>query len=106
MLVIGYLANKAPFHSQLDIDPDTDSPRKIHDLLSKKAKGALFTHLLCVEDDEVSAEFEDEVDYDLSQPVESSNNEDEEDEEENPDSLHEDEPDFDIDLDDIVDDSE
>jgi hypothetical protein len=102
MLVIGFQADlKAPFHSELEIDVDVDSPRKIHDLLSKKANGASFTHVICIENDGVVAEFEDETDYDLSDAPSTDDDADDEDDELNPDSLHEDGDDTDTSLDDL-----
>lgn len=90
MLVVGVQGDGVPFYSDIDVDPDTDNPHHIHNLLMKKANGKTFVHLLCIEDDEVIAEFSDEVDYDLSD----KDDEDESmDEDLDPDHLHEDEPD-------------
>jgi hypothetical protein len=104
MLVIGINSdpNTPPFHTKLDLDIDTDSPRKIHDLLSKKANGTTFSHILCVEDDDIVLEIADEDDYDLSDPVIVDDTDtDEDDLDENPDRLHEDGDD--TDLEDITD---
>jgi hypothetical protein len=89
MLVIGFQSddNSVVSH-ELDVDPDIDSPRKIHDLLKKKAHGQDFSSIVCVQDDAVIASFVDSEDYDLSEPAEEDDtSEDEEDSD--PDGLHE-----------------
>lgn len=71
MLVIGFqLENNQSFHFDIDVDPATDSPRKIHDALSKKAQGAKFSSIVCVEDDAVVATFTEDDDYDLAEDPE------------------------------------
>lgn len=99
MLVIGFKAkDNSSFNHELDIDPTIDSPRHIHDLLKKAANGADFGHIVVVENDVVVAEFSDEEDYDLTEPVESDDEDDEDSESDDDDGLHDDdEPDEDDD---------
>jgi hypothetical protein len=98
MLVIGIQQDGTPFYSDLDVDADTDSPRSIHDLLSKKAKGALFEHILCIEEDVVVADFINQEDYDLTETSDNDTMWDDlDDENDDGDNLHEDEDDEDDD---------
>lgn len=87
MLVIGIPENNLPFHSDLEIDPDIDSPRKIHDMLMKEANGIVFVCVMCIEEDTVVAEFFDQEDYDLS--IDEEEDQEEPDESVDPDGLHE-----------------
>lgn len=87
MLVIGYNSdNNSPFYTDLDIDPDTDSASKIHKMLSKKANGATFDSILCIEDDNVVAEFSVDEDYDTSD--EDDEDDDDSDDTNDDDDLH------------------
>lgn len=87
MLVIGIQENNTPFHSDLDVDPDVDSPRSIHDQLMKKAGGITFVHILCVEEDVVVAEYMDQEDYDLSVDEGDDDSDDDEDDDDDGDDL-------------------
>jgi hypothetical protein len=90
MLVIGVSSNNGSYsHAELDVDID-DSPIHIHNLLSKKSGGKVFESILCVEDDTVVAEYEIDIDYDLT---EKDDDEPDDNEDSNPDSLHEEETD-------------
>lgn len=107
MLVIG-VANtkeKTVVHRDLEIDPDVDSPRKIHDLL-KKVAGGDFDTIVVVENDIVVDSYSNGEDYDLSEEkemddedepvddeafVSSSDDDDDEDDFNNDDSLNGDE---------------
>lgn len=93
MLVVGVQGDGVPFYSDVDIDPDVDSPRNIHNLLMKKANGKTFVHILCIENDEVVAEFSDEVDYDLSDKDDEDEVEAVSDEDLDSDHLHEEDSD-------------
>jgi|SRR5271166_1645381 len=96
MLVIGFNAGENSHASRdLEVDPTTDSPRKIHDALKKATGGADYTLIVCVEDGAEVASYEDESDYDLSEAAPDDSDADEDDE--NPDNLHEEEDDLDID---------
>lgn len=78
------------FSHELDLDPDVDSPRKIHDALKKESKqSADFTSIVCVQDDEVIATYMDGDDYDLTDDEEEDSDDEDEDKEKDPDDLHE-----------------
>lgn len=96
MLVIGTnQENGSVSHGYFDIDIDVDSPRKIHDMLSKKAKGSKFNNITCIEDDVVLTSYYDQEDFDLSVDEEAT---DLDNEDADPDTLHEvDESDDEID---------
>jgi hypothetical protein len=81
MLVIGVshsekTKDKTVVHRELDIDPDVDSPRKIHDLLKKQAGGD-FDIVVVIENDEVVETFANGEDYDLSEEKEMDDEDDE-----------------------------
>jgi hypothetical protein len=68
MLVIGVDGGKAVVYKDLDVDPDIDAPRKIHDKLKEEAKhNQDFDLVICVEDEEVKATLASGEDYDLSE---------------------------------------
>ena len=91
MLIIGVnQENNSISHGHFDIDIDVDSPRKIHDMLSKKTNGSKFNSITCIEDDVVLASYYDQDDYDLSVEEEVS---DLNDEDADPDTLHEEDDD-------------
>lgn len=65
MLVIGTYEGNV-IYRDIDVDPDTDSPKKIHDTLKKMTGGKHnFSHILVVIDDIVDYHFEDGSDYDI-----------------------------------------
>lgn len=79
MLVIGFNANNNyHFAAKLDVDPNQDSPKAIHDALKKEAgkkmKGDFFTKVVCFDDDGgEDASFEDGEDYDTTEEDEDEN---------------------------------
>lgn len=88
MLVIGVQPDNTPFHSELDVDVDIDSPRQIHDALMKKAGGITFTHIICIEDDTVVGEYMDQEDYDLTVDEDEDDSDDDDSDDDDGDDLH------------------
>ncbi len=81
MLVVGIShseksKDKTVVHRDLDIDPDVDSPRKIHDRLKKEAGGD-FDIVIVIENDEVLDTYANGEDYDLSEEKEMDAEDDE-----------------------------
>jgi len=71
MLVLGFKdGENHTSHHILDVDPDIDSPQKIHDTLKKASNGMDFTTIVCISDEEVLAVYVNEEDYDLSEEPE------------------------------------
>jgi|ERR1700722_2122134 len=67
MLVIGFRdGENFTFAHTIDMDPDVDSPRKIHDALKKAANGADFSTIVCVIDEEAVGIYVDGEDFDLT----------------------------------------
>jgi hypothetical protein len=83
MLVIGFVSKEnMHFSRDLNVDPDIDSPRKIHDALLAAAKSSGwkgFDTILCIQDDTVIASFCDEDDYDLEEDAEDDKTADDDD---------------------------
>jgi hypothetical protein len=83
MLIIGFNSNdNSTYSHELDVEVDIDSPRRIHDLLKKKANNQDFTTIVCVVEDAVAAVYVSDEDFDLSAPAEedeNSSNDDEDD---------------------------
>jgi hypothetical protein len=77
MLVIGFCGNlkggDVITSASFDVDIKSDTPRKVHDVLSEM-KGMAFEHITLVENDTVVATYSDGEDYDLAEFIE---NEDE-----------------------------
>lgn len=70
MLVIGFKGDYTHSVRELDVDPSTDAPRKIHDALKKATKGQDYCLIVCIEDDKEVDSFADGEDYDLSEKPE------------------------------------
>lgn len=85
MLVIGTNEGNV-IYRDIDVDPDVDSPKKIHDTLKFKTGNRQgFSHVLVVIDDTVDFHFEEGVDYDIDEDeVDTS-----EDDDADPDTLRE-----------------
>lgn len=101
MIVIGFNNNdNSHFMRELDVDPDVDSARKIHDTLKKVADSSVkggktsFSLIVCIDDGEEVASYSDGEDYDLTGPPEDEDDA-EDDDDADPDHLHEDEDDED-----------
>jgi hypothetical protein len=89
MLVIGFRDGENFTYSHtLDMDPDVDSPRKIHDALKKAANGIDFSTIVCVIDDEVVGTFVDGEDYDLTDEAEEEEELPDDEEDIDDDNLH------------------
>lgn len=89
MLVIGFRdGENFTYSHSIDMDPDVDSPRKIHDALKKAANGVDFSTIVCVIDEEVVGTFVDGEDYDLTEDEEEEELSDDEDDIDDDDDLH------------------
>ena len=67
MLVIGIGSKKQISSKDINVEPDVDSPQKIHDQLKKAtSSGDSFDVIICIEDDEIVATYTDGEEYDTS----------------------------------------
>jgi hypothetical protein len=96
MLVIGFKGeDNFVFSRTLDVDPDADSPLKIHKALSKELdKGVTtFNTIVCIDNDEVVAQFYEGEDYEVDDDSDEDDDTTEDDEDLDPDHLHDDDGD-------------
>jgi hypothetical protein len=99
MLIIGHNSKEnVPYSRQIVCDIDTDSPRKLHDMLKKATGGIDFTYISVVEDDTVIATYYDGEDFDLTETAEDDHSAASLDvgEDDDDDNLHEDDEDDDF----------